>query len=140
MRKSEWYINGFRMIPTEEEEQTALFSWAELNMGRFPELRWLFHIPNGGKRSKPEAARFKAAGVKAGVSDVFLPCPKGIYHGLWIEMKALDGRPTAEQNRFLGDMRAAGYAALICYGERAAEDVILRYLSGREILETEAGE
>lgn len=146
------------MIPTEEEEQTALFSWAELNMGRFPELRWLFHIPNGGKRSKAEAARFKAAGVKAGISDLFLPCPRGSYHGLWIEMKALDGRPTAEQMRFLGDMRAAGYAAIICYGTRAAEGIITRYLelgrrptpevrtqfesslAGGEIAETEAGE
>lgn len=130
LRKSEWYINGFRMIPTEEEEQTALFSWAEINMGQFPELRWLFHIPNGGKRSKAEAARFKAAGVKAGVSDLFLPCPRGTYHGLWIEMKALDGRPSAEQKTFIRDMKAAGYAAFVCYGAEEAENAITHYLAG----------
>ena len=138
MRKSEWFINGVRMIPTEEEEQTAVFSWAELNLGRFPELRWLFHIPNGGKRSKREAARFRAAGVKAGVSDLFLPCPRGSYHGLWIEMKALDGRPSAEQKVFIGDMKAAGYAALICYGAEEAEAVISRYLAGAEFSGEEA--
>ena len=116
------------MIPTEEEEQTAVFSWAEINMGRFPELRWLFHIPNGGKRSKREAAHFRAAGVKAGVSDLFLPWPKGIYHGLWIEMKALDGRPSAEQKGFIRDMQAAGYVAVFCYGAEQAERVISHYL------------
>ena len=138
MRRSEWFINGIRMIPTEEEEQTALFSWAELNTGRFPELRWLFHIPNGGKRSKREAARFRAAGVRAGISDLFLPCPRGSYHGLWIEMKALDGRPSLEQKVFIRDMKAAGYAALICYGAEEAEAVISRYLSGAELSGEEA--
>lgn len=116
------------MIPTEEEEQTALFSWAEINMGRFPELKWMHHVPNGGKRSKREAARFKAAGVKAGVSDVFLPWPRGSYHGLWIEMKALDGRPSLAQKDFINDMRAAGYAALVCYGAEEAEKMIAAYL------------
>lgn len=135
MRKSEWFINGIRMIPTEEEEQTAVFSWAELNLGRFPELRWLFHIPNGGKRSKREAARFRAAGVKAGVSDLFLPCPRGGYHGLWIEMKALDGRPSAEQKVFIRDMKTAGYAAVFCFGAEAAEAVITRYLTGKAVEE-----
>lgn len=73
----EYIINGIRVIPTEEEEQTALFSWARIMEARFPVLRWMHHIPNGGKRSKAEAARFRAAGVKAGVSDIFLPCPRG---------------------------------------------------------------
>lgn len=129
MRKKEWYVNGIRMIPTEEEEQIALFSWAALAESRFPVLRLMHHIPNGGKRSKREAARFRAAGVKAGVSDVFLPCARGGYHGLYIELKALDGKPSAEQERFAEGVRAEGFVCAFCYGAEAAEKVILDYLS-----------
>lgn len=126
-----FYINGVRMIPTEEEEQTALFSWAKLAEARFPVLRLMHHIPNGGKRSKSEAARFRAAGVKAGVSDVFLPCARGGYHGLYIEMKALDGRPSAEQKKFAEGVRSEGYLAVLCYGAEQAEKTIVDYLTGK---------
>lgn len=74
-------------IPTEEEEQAILFRWAELSRATMPELEMLYHIPNGGLRSKTEAARFKAAGVKAGVPDICLPVARGEYHGLYIELK-----------------------------------------------------
>ena len=128
MRKSEWFVNGVRMIPTEEEEQTALFSWAALMEGRYPVLRLLHHIPNGGKRSKREAARFKAAGVKRGVSDLFLPCARGGYHGLYIELKALDGKPSAEQKAFAEAVRSEGFVCAFCWGAEEAEAVILDYL------------
>ena len=44
---------------SESEEQKTVMQWAEWNTGRYPQLKWLYHIPNGGKRSKAEAARFK---------------------------------------------------------------------------------
>ena len=128
MGKAEFHINGIRTIPTEEEEQIALFSWAALAEGRFPALGIMHHIPNGGKRSKREAARFRAAGVKPGVSDIFLPCARGGYHGLYIELKALDGKPSAEQKRFAEAVRAEGFVCAFCYGAEAAERVILDYL------------
>lgn len=37
-------------VPSEDEEQMAVVEWARLQMGRWPELEWLCHIPNGGKR------------------------------------------------------------------------------------------
>ena len=48
--------------PEEEVEQTCLFRWAAYSLGAHPELKLLHAIPNGGKRSKSEAARMKAAG------------------------------------------------------------------------------
>ena len=48
-------------IPTEAEEQIALFEWARLQTGRFPELALLYHVPNGGSRNKIEAARQRIA-------------------------------------------------------------------------------
>ena len=72
---------------SEDTEQINVVSWANWNMNRYPELRWLFHVPNGGSRNKQEAVKFKQMGVKAGVSDLCLPYPKGSYCGLFVEMK-----------------------------------------------------
>lgn len=127
---SKYVVNGIRLIPTEDEEQTWLFSWAELNMGRFPELKLMHHIPNGGKRSKSEAARFKAMGVKPGVSDVFLPVPRGKYHGLYIELKALDGRPSKDQKDFITAVVEQGYAGFVAYGGEEAAGIVEAYLKG----------
>lgn len=124
------YINGIRVIPTEEEEQTFVFSWAKLHMERWPELRLMHHIPNGGKRSKSEAGRFKAMGVKAGVSDIFLPVARRGYHGLYVEMKALDGRATKEQDEWIAAVREQGYFGRACYGAEDAIRVIKWYLEG----------
>lgn len=45
---------------SEDNEQIALLRWAAMQSGKYPELKLLYHIPNGGRRSKSEAARFKA--------------------------------------------------------------------------------
>lgn len=128
--KKENYINGIRMIPTEDEEQIWLFSWAKLNSGKWPELELMHHIPNGGMRSKSEAARFKAMGVKRGVSDVFLPVAKGGYHGLYIELKAKDGRPEKEQKEWIAAVREQRYYAAVCYGGIEAANLVEAYMKG----------
>jgi hypothetical protein len=68
-------------------------------------------------------------GVKAGVSDLFLPVPRGGFHGLWIEMKRVSGgRASKEQREWLGDMIRQGYAAQICYGWKEASEALKKYL------------
>ena len=59
-------------VPTEAEEQIALFEWAALQSGRFPELALLYHVPNGGSRNKIEAAR-SGAGRKIRRPDLSFP-------------------------------------------------------------------
>lgn len=122
------YINGIRVIPYEEEEQTELFSWAAAQESVHPELRLMFHIPNGGKRGKAEAARFKAAGVKAGVPDICLPVARRGFHALYIELKAMDGRPSLEQNEWMIALLKQGNYAQTCYGFDSAIRLILWYL------------
>ena len=129
MRK-ENYINGIRMLPTEDEEQIWLFSWAKLNSGKWPELELMHHIPNGGKRSKTEAARFKAMGVKRGVSDIFLPVARGGFHGLYIELKAKDGKVESAQKDWIESVRKQGYCGAVCFGGGLAADLIQKYLKG----------
>ena len=109
-------------------EQEALFRWAAWMEPKLPELRLLFHVPNGGSRDKREAARLKAQGVKPGVPDLFLPVARNGYHGLWIELKAGRGKPSANQCQWIGDLNEQGYRAVVCWGWEAASEVIENYL------------
>lgn len=106
--------------------------WAAYQIGRWPELKWLYHIPNGGKRGKIEAARFKAMGVKAGVPDLHLAVPRGGYHGLYIEMKRREnGRVSADQCEWIDGLRENGYCVAVAYGCHEAEAVLEAYLRGK---------
>ena len=118
--------------PCEEIEQTCLFRWAALESGAHPELALLHAIPNGGKRSKSEAARMKAAGVKPGVPDMFLPVAREGCHGLYIELKRRDGgRVSTEQTAWMDALARQGYKTALCHGWDAAREEIQRYLGGK---------
>lgn len=116
-------------VPTESVEQQCLFRWASYAVCRLPELALMFHIPNGGTRTKSEAGRFRAEGVKAGVPDIFLPAPRGTYAGLFIEMKRRkNGRVSIDQATWLKALEKQGYRAIVAHGWEEARDEIERYL------------
>ena len=109
---------------TEQGHQSALFCWAAMNLDKYPELKWMHAIPNGGYRNKIEAARLKAAGVKAGVSDIFLPVSRGAYHGCYIEMKRPGEKASIKQLEFGGYVRSKGYFFSVCdHWEKAVEEI-----------------
>ena len=115
--------------PTEDQEQIDLVNWARMQEKKYPELRMLFHIPNGGSRGKAEAGRFRAMGVRAGVPDLCLPVPRGGWHGLYIELKRTKGgRVSADQKAWLDALREQGYAAAVCHGWEDAARIILWYI------------
>lgn len=115
--------------PSEYAEQVAVMDWARKNEKAHPALKYLFHIPNGGHRSKVAAARLKRAGVKKGVPDLFLPYPLKGYHGLFIEMKKLSGGKMSDCQRsyhsFLGEVE---YAVYVCFNAEQAKKIICDYL------------
>lgn len=117
---------------TESQEQQLLFEWAALAVGRWPELALMYHIPNGGSRSKSEAGRFRAEGVKAGVPDICLPVARGGYHGLYIELKRVKGgRVSTAQQGWIAALRDQGYYACVCKGWDDAAGVIKKYLENK---------
>ena len=130
---------------SEAAHQTALFAWAALNVKRWPELRWLHHIPNGGARGTARTAQIrggqlKAQGVKAGVSDISLPVKRGQWSGLYIELKKPDLRPkregskggvSDEQASFGAFVQAQGFGFYVCYSWDEAAKAIAQYLDWR---------
>ena len=112
----------------EDTEQMMLVRWTELQSCKYPELELLFHIPNGGKRDAREAARFKRLGVKAGVPDLCLPAPRGMFHGLFIEMKSPDGKVTKNQKEWLTKLAKQGYDTAVCYSFEEAQKKIIEYI------------
>jgi len=120
---------------TESGHQRAVFAWAALHLSRWPELRWLHHIPNGGSRGDTQRARMirgaqlKAEGVKTGVSDLCLPVKRGEYSGLYIEMKKPGGKETSEQKEFGAFVQSQGFGYVCCDHWEKAVQVIQEYLT-----------
>lgn len=118
-------------VPKESAEQEALFRWANWMEGQHPELALMFYVPNGGSRNSVEAANLKRQGVKPGVPDLFLPVPRGIYHGLFIELKRYKGgRVSKEQTEWMAALRTMGFVAEVANGWEQAAEIISIYLKG----------
>lgn len=117
--------------PSEYDEQCAVVEWAHIMSGRYPELRWLFHVPNGGLRDPVVGMMLKRAGVQSGVPDLFLPAPRWQWHGLWIELKQADhsNETSPQQTAWLEYLRSVGYMAVVAYGAQAAIFAIENYLT-----------
>lgn len=126
---------------SEHEEQVKVIQWARgsgLRPGavvKWPCLRWLYSIPNGiflpGKNRTLAAkimAKMKREGLTKGISDLCLPHPSNGYHGLYIELKWKDGKPSTEQKEFLLYADSVGYFVKVCYTSGEAIAVIEEYL------------
>ena len=117
------------IVPTEADEQKALFEWIEWAKPKYPALWNTFHIPNEGRRSLRYGREMVAQGMRSGVPDIFIASPARQYAGLFIEMKRRDGgRLSNEQKHWLDRLNRAGYLAVVCNGWEEARNVILEYL------------
>lgn len=127
---------------SEDGHQVVLFHWASLAKGKYPELAWLYAVPNGGLRSKAVACKLKAGGVKAGVLDVHLDVARKGFHGLRIELKVPEtkaipgvtkrtppGSISPEQKAWINHHIEQGYSARIAYGWVEAMEILVDYLS-----------
>lgn len=126
-RGSQWDNNGMP-VPTEHTEQKTLFEWWNT---RAPlELRpLLFAIPNGGRRNARTGRMLRDEGVRRGVPDIFLACPRPPFAGLWIELKRRKGgRVQKEQLEMLLLLQSNGYVAQVCHGWEDARGCICDYL------------
>jgi hypothetical protein len=117
---------GVEHVPTESTEQMMFFQWLRAAM---PKLI-AFHVPNGGKRSLRTAVRLKKEGVAAGIPDVVIAKPCGIYCGMYIELKRTKGGALSEsQKDMIRELRAEGYYVAVCRGFDEAREELIGYLN-----------
>lgn len=114
---------------SEASEQVALFQWANYMTTRYPELKLLYHVPNGGKRDSKEASSLKRQGVKAGVPDIVFPIARNGYFGLYIELKVGRNKTSLKQKEWIKDLKEQNYYVEVCYGWLEARAVIEDYLN-----------
>jgi hypothetical protein len=119
---------------SEHLEQCTVIEWARLNEERYPALKLLFAVPNGGQRHKAVAVKLKNEGVKSGVPDLILPVhhESGFiwdeYHGLAIEMKDGKNKPTENQQWWLNELSRQGWYTMVCKSADEAIMLLERYL------------
>lgn len=117
---------------TEHSIQTAFFCW--INLLKQEDLKWVHAIPNGGERNKITAGKMKAEGARSGVWDVFMPVPRGQYHGMYIEFKTPEHRNhrngglKPNQMEFGQYAHGFGYRMYVAYTWREAAMALLLYL------------
>lgn len=138
-----------RKQPTQVEhaEQVALIEWSRepQQRARFPELQYLYAIPNqvvfasrlerGKRRSQVKAHRLLAEGLQPKFPDLCLPVPRMQasvhYCGLYAEMKRPDGGTLhARQRWWLEQLRQQGYATAVWRGFVEAREGLTTYLTG----------
>lgn len=125
---------------SEDVEQIMVVSWARWNEQRYPELKLLYHCPNGGSRNKAEAVKLKQMGTRAGIPDLCFPVPKGKYAGLYIEMKSENGRLQENQKETLRLLARYGNYCAICHEANEAIRVLEEYLELKETAEEKQNE
>ena len=123
-------VDGRAVAPSEHQEQTVVIAWWwRVHVGyQLPPFA-LLAVPNGGARDPITGSRLKAEGVRRGTPDLFLEAARGGYHGLRLEMKAIDGRESEAQQEFGRYLEKAGYRFRFCYGADAAIKAIKEYLA-----------
>lgn len=115
---------------SEEVEQAKVVRWSHRPAVRLlmPELRWLHHSPNGGRRDAFTGAQMKALGVKPGFPDLILPVRMGDSSGLIIEMKAENGRTSDAQKEWIEHFKDQGWETAIARSANEAREMLCNYL------------
>lgn len=133
-RKRSLEIPNLDKRPNAQEE--FLIQCALANHLRYNHQDVLFTIaPSGIFLPVWIGAKFKAMGYRKGTTDMLILEPRGIYHGLLLEVKKVGGQLSQDgsQASFLIAADARGYKAVCCMGYDIAVKTIDAYLNmGRE--------
>lgn len=116
---------------TEAEMQQSLFDEIDLRANQDPRYKFIFHVPNGGKRDKVVASILKAQGVRKGVPDLLWLLPACGYYGLAMELKCGKNTLEPEQSEWLQWLSDRNYFTCTVYNDPGeAMDILKRYLDG----------
>lgn len=94
----------------------------------FPEITLLHAIPNGDWRGFGTGIKLKAQGVLPGIPDLFLPVPRGDFHGLYIELKKANGSVKPAQWEMMAALHSQGFQVRLTNHLGTALQIISDYL------------
>ena len=140
-------------MPSEHQEQAAVIQWwAVYAAAHKLDVRLLMAIPNGAHLAGDDKSRaiqmvkLKATGLRVGAPDLLLAMPRRMLcpwvdgsrqqvetqdAGLFVEIKRLDGKLSADQHSFGLLLQAQGYAWVMAKGAGEAIAAIEAYLGDR---------
>lgn len=123
-----------RPVDWEGNEQAVLIRWLLGEKMRGEPVGQLYdaiyHVPNGGQRSKSTGAAMKRQGVKSGVSDLVVMDARGGWFGLYMEFKASPPHTAVlaqSQHDWLALAEERGYCAVLAVGLEEAKRVLREY-------------
>jgi len=90
---------------------------------KFAHRCFAFHVPNGGRRGKIEAARLVGMGVRAGVADWIVLLPGGKFAAIELKRRT-GGYLSPEQKSFRDTVEALGVAVLQVVREHGVDATI----------------
>ncbi len=88
----------------------------------------LFAVPNGGGRSRVEAAIMKGEGVTPGVADLILLESRGAFGSLCIEMKDAKGRQSEAQKAWQQTAESFGNKYVVCRSFEQFQEAVRDYM------------
>lgn len=122
-------VDGRRVHASEHQEQSAVISWwFRVHQKYGLPVFALFAVPNGGARDVITGANLKAEGVRKGALDLILAKPVAAHHGLFIEMKVGDNKPSEDQEEFIAYLDSVGYKTAVHWNAGTAIKEIEGYL------------
>lgn len=113
----------------EYAEQCALIEMLRLDERKYPELALIYAIPNDIRTTPQRAARAKKMGMRAGVPDLCLPVARAGFYGLYLEMKSVTGRLSAQQAEYGELLEREGYCFRVARDAHQARAIIKLYLA-----------
>ena len=98
-----------KRVYQESDDQRAVVAWLRARP------HWLvMRLENAAKRTPAQAARDKAMGMEPGAPDLVVMLHTFAF---CLEMKKVDGRISAEQEKLHAQLRARGMCVLVGWGE-----------------------
>lgn len=96
-------------IGPEDTQLIILMDWVRFN--KLDDFIW--HTANERRCSPQHGAILKRKGQKAGVFDITVARASRGYHGMYLEMKSINGKLSESQNKFMANMYKEGYAVKV---------------------------
>jgi VRR-NUC domain len=113
----------------EEAECLAFMEWAQLaTYDGKPLAGRIVHIANERDKGGWRIVKLLQLGMRKGFPDYAIMIPTPTHHGLYIEAKARNGRPSKEQCSWITLLQSWGYYAEVCHGFDEMRLAVHRYL------------